>query len=50
MGAISPDPIQAKGHINGVIVPEEKAYEEAARQFLMAKVSTIFPGPLVLWA
>jgi hypothetical protein len=49
MGAISPDPIQAKGHIN-VIVPEEKAYEEAARQFLMAKILTIFPGPLVLWA
>ena len=25
-------------------------FEEAARQFLMAKVPTIFPGPLVLWA
>ena len=28
----------------------KKAYEEAARQFLMAKILTIFPGPLVLWA
>ena len=48
MGIRLPNP--GEGHINGVIVPEEKAYEEAARQFLMAKVPTIFPGPLVLWA
>ncbi|MFO0774422.1 MAG: carbon monoxide dehydrogenase beta subunit family protein [Nitrospiraceae bacterium] len=48
MGIMLPNPGQ--GHINGVIVPEEKAMEEAARQFLMAKVPTIFPGPLVLWA
>jgi hypothetical protein len=48
MGIRLPNPGEA--HINGVIVPEEKAYEEAARQFLMAKVPTIFPGPLVLWA
>ena len=48
MGMRLPNPGEA--HINGVIVSEEKAYEEAARQFLMAKVPTIFPGPLVLWA
>jgi hypothetical protein len=48
MGICLPDPGEA--HINGVIVPEEKAYEEAAKQFLMAKVPTLFPGPLVLWA
>ena len=48
MGIYLPNPGEA--HINGVIVPEEKAYEEAARQFLMAQVPTIFPGPLVLWA
>jgi hypothetical protein len=48
MGIRLPNPGEA--HINGVIVPEEQAYEEAARQFLMAKVPTIFPGPLVLWA
>ncbi len=44
MGMYLPNPGEA--HINGVIVSEEKAYEEAARQFLMAKVPTIFPGPL----
>ncbi len=48
MGICLPNPGEA--HINGVIAPEEKAYEEAAKQFLMAKVPTIFPGPLVLWA
>ena len=48
MGIVLPNP--GEGHINGVIVPEEKAMEEAARQFLMARVPTIFPGPLVLWA
>lgn len=48
MGIVLPNPGEA--HINGVIVPEEKAMEEAARQFLMARVPTIFPGPLVLWA
>ena len=48
MGIYLPNPGEA--HINGVIVPEEKAYEEAARQFLLAQVPTIFPGPLVLWA
>ena len=48
MGIRLPNPGEA--HINGVIVSEDKAYEEAARQFLMAKVPTIFPGPLVLWA
>ena len=48
MGIRLPNP--GEGHIHGTIVPEEKAYEEAARQFLMAKVPTIFPGPLVLWA
>lgn len=48
MGIRLPDPGQ--GHINGRIVPEEEAMEAAARQFLMAKVPTIFPGPLVLWA
>ena len=43
-----PDPGQ--GHIHGDIVPEEQAMEAAAKQFLAAKVPTIFPGPLVLWA
>ena len=42
-----PDPGQ--GHIEGVIVDEALAFEEAARKFLSAKVPTIFPGPLVLW-
>ena len=48
MGIRLPNPGEA--HINGVIVLEEQAYEEAAKQFLMAKVPTLFPGPLVLWA
>ncbi len=47
MGVVLPDPGQA--HIEGVIVDEAQAYEEAARKFLTAKVPTIFPGPLVLW-
>ena len=48
MGIRLPDPGQA--HIHGTIVSEEEAMEQAARQFLSAKVPTIFPGPLVLWA
>src|SRR2546425_7655155 len=48
MGVVLPDPGQA--HINGRIVPEEEAFEEAARMFLGGTVPTIFPGPLVLWA
>jgi len=48
MGIRLPDPGQA--HIYGKIVNEDEAMEEAARQFLSAKVPTIFPGPLVLWA
>lgn len=48
MGIQLPNP--GEGHIHGTIFPEEKVYEEAAKQFLMAKVPTIFPGPLVLWA
>lgn len=48
MGIRLPDPGQ--GHIHGSIVSEEEAMEAAARQFLSAKVPTIFPGPLVLWA
>ena len=47
MGICLPNPGEA--HINGVIVPEEKAYEEAATQLLMPNVPTLFPGPLVLW-
>jgi len=47
MGIVLPDPGEA--HIEGRIVPEEEAYEHAARKFLEAKVPTIFPGPLVLW-
>ena len=47
MGVRLPDPGEA--HIGGKIVPEEEAYEFAARKFLEAKVPTIFPGPLVLW-
>jgi hypothetical protein len=47
MGVRLPDPGEA--HIGGKIVPEEEAYEFAARKFLGAKVPTIFPGPLVLW-
>ncbi len=48
MGIRLPDPGQA--HIHGAIVTEDQAMEEAARQLLSAKVPTIFPGPLVLWA
>ena len=48
MGIRLPDPGQA--HIHGTIVSEDEAMEQAARQFLSAKVPTIFPGPLVLWA
>ncbi len=48
MGIRLPDPGQA--HIHGSIVSEEEAMEQAAREFLAAKVPTIFPGPLVLWA
>lgn len=47
MGNVLPDPGEA--HIEGRIVPEEEAYEYAARKLLEAKVPTIFPGPLVLW-
>lgn len=46
-GVVLPDPGQ--GHIAGEVVQEDVAMEEAARQFLSAKVPTIFPGPLVLW-
>lgn len=48
MGVVLPDPGQA--HINGEIVHENVAIEEAARKLLRAKVPTLFPGPLVLWA
>ena len=48
MGIRLPDPGQA--HIHGTIVSEEEGMEQAAREFLSAKVPTIFPGPLVLWA
>lgn len=48
MGVRLPDPGQA--HIHGGIVSEEEAMEQAAREFLAAKVPTVFPGPLVLWA
>lgn len=47
MGIRLPDPGEA--HIGGRIVPEEEAYEYAAKKLLEAKVPTIFPGPLVLW-
>ena len=47
MGNVLPDPGEA--HIGGEIVPEEEAYDKAARMILGAKVPTIFPGPLVLW-
>lgn len=47
MGVVLPDPGQAS--IEGRIVPEEEAYEFAARKLLGAKVPTIHPGPLVLW-
>ncbi len=47
MGIRLPEPGQA--HIEGRIVPEDEAYEYAARKLLEAKVPTIFPGPLVLW-
>ena len=48
MGIRLPDPGQA--HIHGNIVQEDDAMEAAARQLLSARVPTIFPGPLVLWA
>ena len=41
MGIRLPDPGQA--HIHGKIVNEDEAMEVAARQFLSAKVPTIFP-------
>jgi hypothetical protein len=47
MGLILPD--RGQGAIEGRSVDEERAIEEAARQLAMAKVPTIFPGPLVLW-
>jgi len=46
-GNILPEP--GFGHIEGKIVNEDQAVEEAARMFVGAKVPTIFPGPLVLW-
>ncbi len=48
MGVRLPDPGQAILH--GQLVAQEAAFEKAARQFLRAKVPTIVPGPLVLWA
>ncbi|MEK9629016.1 MAG: carbon monoxide dehydrogenase beta subunit family protein [Nitrospinota bacterium] len=47
MGNVLPDPGEA--HIGGKLVPEDEAYDKAARMILGAKVPTIFPGPLVLW-
>src|SRR5437867_10914450 len=47
MGIVLPEPGEA--HIEGVIVPEEKAMEYAARKLLDAKNPTLHPGPLVLW-
>ena len=46
-GITLPDPGQ--GLIEGELVPEEVAIELAAEKFVLAKVPTIFPGPLVLW-
>lgn len=43
-------PNSGEAIVHGYFVPEEQAMEEAARRFLSAKVPTIFPGPLVLWA
>ena len=43
MGMFLPNPGEA--HINGVIVSEEKAYEEAARQFLDGQSADDFPRP-----
>jgi hypothetical protein len=47
MGITLPDPGQ--GHIEGRIVSEDEAIEEAARKLSAAKVPTFFPGPQVLW-
>ncbi len=47
MGIVLPDPGQ--GHIEGRLVSEDEAIEEAARKLANAKVPTFFPGPLVLW-
>jgi len=47
MGIVLPEPGEA--HIEGVIVPEEKAMEYAARKLLDAKNPTLHPGLLVLW-
>ena len=47
MGISLPDPGQ--GHIEGRIVSEDEAIEEAARRLSAAKVPTFFPGPQVLW-
>lgn len=48
MGVILPDPGEAL--IEGEIVPEEVAYEVAARKFIEAKVPIIYVGPLVLYS
>ena len=48
MGITLPDPGQV--HIEGEIFPEERGYEVAAEKLLSAKVPTIHPGPLVLFA
>jgi len=47
MGIVLPDPGQ--GHIEGRLVDEDEAIEEAARRLSAAKVPTFFPGPQVLW-
>lgn len=48
MGITLPDPGFAL--VEGEIVPDERAYEVAAEKLLAAKIPTIHPGPLVLFA
>lgn len=48
MGVTLPDPGYAL--VEGEIVPDARAYEVAAEKLLTAKVPTIHPGPLVLFA
>jgi hypothetical protein len=43
-------PEKGEGLLEGRIVPENAAFEEAARKLLTRQNPTIFPGPMVLWA
>lgn len=48
MGVILPE--DGEGLVEGMIQPEETTLEVMARQILLRRNPTIFPGPQVLWA